>query len=48
MHETCLTIIESQQKQLEISLHSSKQLTAEIHDLQTLLAETLEDIPDNE
>ena len=45
LHETCLSLIESQQKQLETSLHSTKQLTAEVHDLEALLAETLEDIP---
>lgn len=48
LHETCLSLIESQQKQLETSLHSSKQLTAEMHDLQALLAETLEDTPNKE
>ncbi|MEH1810900.1 MAG: hypothetical protein V7K26_00165 [Nostoc sp.] len=46
LHETCLTLIESQQRQLESSLQNSKQLTVEIHELETLLAETLEDIPE--
>jgi hypothetical protein len=48
LHEACLSLIESQQKQLENSLQNSKELTTEIYDLQTLLAETLEDIPDKQ
>ncbi|MBC1218475.1 hypothetical protein GNF10_17415 [Nostoc sp. UCD121] len=48
LHQTCLSLIGSQQKQLETSLHNTKQLTDEINDLETLLAETLEDIPDKE
>ncbi len=48
LHKACLSLIESQQKQLESSLHNSKQLTAEINDLQTLLAETLDDISEQE
>ncbi|MHC5740242.1 hypothetical protein [Nostoc sp.] len=46
LHEACLSLIESQQKQLETSLQNSKELTVEIYDLQTLLAETLKDIPE--
>jgi hypothetical protein len=48
LHQTCLSLIESQQKQLETSLQNSKQLTAEIDDLEALLAETLQDIPEKE
>lgn len=42
IHQSCLTLIESQQRQLEISLQDSKQITTEILYLQTLLAETLD------
>ena len=49
LHEACLTVIESQQEQLENSLHKSKQLTEEIQSLHVLLAEVLqEDIPHKE
>lgn len=48
LHQTCLSLIDSQQKQLQTSLHNTKQLTDEINDLETLLAETLEEIPDKE
>ncbi|MDZ8085605.1 MAG: hypothetical protein RMY16_08415 [Nostoc sp. DedQUE12b] len=48
LHEACLTVIDSQQKQLENSLHERKQLTAEIEDLYTLLGEALQDIPNKE
>ena len=46
LHQACLSLIESQQNQLETSLQNSKQLTVEIYDLETLLAETLKDIPE--
>ncbi|OYE04738.1 hypothetical protein [Nostoc sp. 'Peltigera membranacea cyanobiont' 232] len=46
LHQACLSLIESQQKQLETSLQNSKELTTEIYDLQKLLAETLKDIPE--
>jgi hypothetical protein len=46
LHEACLNLIESQQKQLETSLQSSKDLTAQMHDLETLLAEALKDVPE--
>nr|WP_322710520.1 hypothetical protein [Nostoc sp. ChiSLP03a]MDZ8211621.1 hypothetical protein [Nostoc sp. ChiSLP03a] len=48
LHEVCLTVIESQQKQLENSLHNSKQLTEEIENLHVLLAEVLQDVPHKE
>ncbi|YAF95165.1 MAG: hypothetical protein AB3A66_21715 [Nodularia sp. CChRGM 3473] len=48
LHEACLRLIESQQQQLETSLQESKQLTAEMQSLQSLLAETLDDIPSHE
>lgn len=43
LHKAFLELVESQQQQLEISLRESKQLTAEMHNLQALLAETLDD-----
>ncbi|BAZ50527.1 hypothetical protein NIES4103_31430 [Nostoc sp. NIES-4103] len=43
LHKAWLSLIESQQQQLEVSLRESKQLTAEMQYLQALLAETLED-----
>ncbi|MEH1819316.1 MAG: hypothetical protein V7L31_09605 [Nostoc sp.] len=48
LHEACLTVIESQQKQLENSLHESRQLTEEIQSLHVLLAEVLQDVPHKE
>ncbi|MEH2467501.1 MAG: hypothetical protein V7K23_28260 [Nostoc sp.] len=48
LHEACLAVIESQQKQLENSLHEKKQLAEEIQGLHVLLAEVLEDIPHQE
>ena len=48
LHEACLIVIESQQQQLENSLHKSKQLTEEIQSLHVLLAEVLQDIPHKE
>ncbi|MDF5706535.1 MAG: hypothetical protein PUP90_02345 [Nostoc sp. S4] len=47
LHEKCLAVIESQEKQIESSLHENKQLTAEIQDLYTLLAETLQEDSSN-
>ncbi len=43
LHEACLSLIDSQQQQLETSLQERKRLTTEIEDLHTLLSETLED-----
>jgi hypothetical protein len=42
LHKACLQLVDSNQKHLENSLHESKQLTTEIHDLETLLAEVLD------
>lgn len=46
LHKAWLQLIESQQRQLEVSLQESKNLTAEMQILQSLLAETLDDIPE--
>ena len=48
LHEACLNVIESQQKQLENSLHEKKQLAEEIQGLHVLLAEVLQDIQHKE
>nr|MDZ8016538.1 hypothetical protein [Nostoc sp. SerVER01] len=44
LHQDCLHLVESNNRQLENSLHESKRLTEEISDLETLLAEALIDI----
>lgn len=46
LQKAWLQLVESQQQQLENSLRESKQLTAEMQNLQALLAETLDDIPE--
>ncbi|HIK04589.1 MAG TPA: hypothetical protein IGS40_07740 [Trichormus sp. M33_DOE_039] len=48
LHAACLNLIDSNHKQLENSLHESKKLTEELNDLEILLAETLDDIPEKD
>ncbi len=46
LQKAWLELVESQQQQLEISLRETKHLATEMHNLQAMLAETLDDIPE--